>query len=833
MKKIVAITIFSLISLRSFSFTCFNTETQEMEDWIWRFYNQETEEWEGDPPRISNCWDTSKYYKVDEARWYPTCDDSYALSIDPYIHGVGSYLRYFCENDEADLSLINSIEGVSYPSRSINCDPFNAMPRVLASFWLLRKMGEFGEKTGSHHYNNWYHKVSNDIGIANGLTFKCDITDPSDWGVLQAIAVNPGGLFSLNVLDDPLELFHQFYFTKSMDEGVNFLAHEGHHEHSGHINCVEERRGHSNKSCDKGYEVFNPEESVYSTYTIGRWASIDLLSTTHISDDQTDNFLIERISNPIFNQDADNEEEPDVLYWQMLCRMKPLLNRNLSLNTFNNVSIDDFRINIPLPTYEYETLEELEDCIFPKWVCSPDTDCSEYLYDPQGENHLSCNPTLVPENEQVNQENYQMCISRLEEYRNRLRDDENTSQETTMSIHETEANERHRLSRQCIRPNQEHINNYCATRIDSARDAFDVDHQGYMAEFGHSSADLCVQMYCARPEIMYGIYGSYLNTPGFNYAEYFYDLFSESDQVNNIRNRVAPEAYSCIEYFCGEDIDCQLRYIRFEGNIELATSQPGSCVGDYLSCIERTGENFNLDDYPEYIIPREESSEDSRFQFTEEDRERMIASGLGGFTCMEAYSMCNVRESAQKGFILANLFREKAENERLISRALGIEKINPNDLIRHRVRLSGKQHFTNELLFEIEKLKKSPQNLESVKRFNYWFSMPENQSKFAHYMPEDYLAFTNYKRASYIAGPWINSFKPTDTSKLSSVAKLIDEYNRLGKLLSNYKGEDIQQILMDASKNLPKKEYLELFNKFKNAETLTGKINALNEMSKK
>ena len=86
-------------------------------------------------------------------------------------------------------------------------------------------------------------------------------------------------------------------------------------------------------------------------------------------------------------------------------------------------------------------------------------------------------------------------------------------------------------------------------------------------------------------------------------------------------------------------------------------------------------------------------------------------------------------------------------------------------------------------------------------------------------MPEDYLAFTNYKRASYIAGPWINSFKATDTSKLSSVAKLIDEYNRLGKLLSNYKGEDIQQILMDASKKLPKKEYLELFNKFKRRDS--------------
>ena len=823
MKKFILVIFLFTTSFKSFSNRCFNTETQE---------------WDDQPERISNCWDIPRHYKDEDRRWYPTCDDSYASRIDPDVHGVGSYLRYFCENDEADLSLINSIDGVSYPSRSMNCDPFKVMSRVLAPFWLLRKMGEFGSRTNTHHHGNWYRKVSNDIELANGFTIKCDITDPSDWGVLAVMAENPRGLFNLNVLDDPINIYHSFFFKHSIASGVYILAHEGHHEHSGHINCIKERRGNSDKSCDKGYEVFNPGESVYGSYTISHWVLRDLLSTTHISDDQSENFLIERISNPIYEQEADNEEEPDILYWQMLCRMKPLLNIELRMDTFNTVSNDDTRINTPLPTYEYETLEELEDSYYPKWVCSPDTDCSEYLFDPQGENHLSCNPTLVPENERLNQENYQMCLDRLDEYRNRLWADENISEETTMSIHETEANQRHRLSRQCIRPNQEHINNYCTSRIDAARDVFDVDPQGYMAEFSQSSADLCAQRFCAKAEVMSEIFG--LNSNGdFEFSgeflyNYYLGLGLDDEQYNTYFNDVSGEkGGSCLEYFCGDDVDCKLRYIRFEGNIELATSQPGSCVGDYLSCIERTGENFNLDDYPEYIIPVEESSDDSRFQFTTEDRQRIVASGLGGFTCMEAYSMCSVRESAQKGLILANLFREKAENERLISRALGLEKINPNDRISHRVRLSGKQHFTNELLFEIDRLKKSPQNLESVKRFNYWFSMPENQSKFAHYMPEDYLAFTNYKAASYIAGPWINSFKATDTSKLSSVAKLIDEYNKLGKLLSNYKGENIQQILLNASKNLPKKKYLELFNNFKNAPTLTGKVDALEEMKGK
>ena len=284
---------------------------------------------------------------------------------------------------------------------------------------------------------------------------------------------------------------------------------------------------------------------------------------------------------------------------------------------------------------------------------------------------------------------------------------------------------------------------------------------------------------------------------------------------------------SCLTYFCGDDVDCKLRYIRFEGNVELATSQPGSCVGDYLSCIESTGENFNLDEYPEYILSTEESGEDSQAQSSEESREREIVS----YACMEAYEMCNVRATAQKGLILANLYREKAENEILISKALGLEKINPNDLISHRVRPSGKQSFTNELLFEIEQLQKSPQNLESVKRFNYWFSMPENQSKFAHYMPEDYLAFNDKETAVYFA--WINSFKATDISKLSSVVKLIDEYNSLEKILSSYKGEDIQKILLNASKNLPKKEYLKLFNIFNSAPTLTDKIDTLKELKSK
>ena len=41
-------------------------------------------------------------------------------------------------------------------------------------------------------------------------------------------------------------------------------------------------------------------------------------------------------------------------------------------------------------------------------------------------------------------------------------------------------------------------------------------------------------------------------------------------------------------------------------------------------------------------------------------------------------------------------------------------------------------------------------------------------------------------------------------SKLSSVKSLIDDYNYLEEVLSKFKGEDIQQILMNASKKLSK-----------------------------
>ena len=51
-----------------------------------------------------------------------------------------------------------------------------------------------------------------------------------------------------------------------------------------------------------------------------------------------------------------------------------------------------------------------------------------------------------------------------------------------------------------------------------------------------------------------------------------------------------------------------LRYIRYEGDTNLANRDLNQCTENYLTCIENSGEEFNLEEYPEHIAPRERES---------------------------------------------------------------------------------------------------------------------------------------------------------------------------------------------------------------------------------
>ena len=147
-----------------------------------------------------------------------------------------------------------------------------------------------------------------------------------------------------------------------------------------------------------------------------------------------------------------------------------------------------------------------------------------------------------------------MCLDRLEDYRNRLRADENNSEETAMSIHQEEANERLRLTQQCIRPTQEDVNNYCDIQLNFARNVFELDRHGAMSEFSQSSADLCAQRFCAKPEVMADFFG--LNSDGeYIYSgEWLYNQYSglelNHEEYNSYINGVSGEkGGSCLDYF--------------------------------------------------------------------------------------------------------------------------------------------------------------------------------------------------------------------------------------------------------------------------------------------
>ena len=248
-----------------------------------------------------------------------------------------------------------------------------------------------------------------------------------------------------------------------------------------------------------------------------------------------------------------------------------------------------------------------------------------------------------------------------------------------------------------------------------------------------------------------------------------------------------------------------LRYIRYEGDTSLANRDLNQCTENYLTCIENSGEEFNLEEYPEHIAPREREN-------SNEDEVGFGGLNIGSlerlrwFACHEAYEMCKIREIGWKGKILGQLYRERRENFEIIRRAIGEEKINPYNHRAHVIRKSSKQYFTNELLYQINRLNQAPTSFEHVTYFNHWFSMPENISNFAHFMPGVFLTFYDADYAAYIAGHLIKKFSPVEMKALknfsSETEKLINQY----EAMKNYSGNEILNLMLKGiQKNYLKK----------------------------
>ena len=136
--------LFTLISFILFSWSahayrCFNTSTQR---------------WDNQNDRISSCWDISRHYDPAEDEWFPTCDNSFALKIDPFVHGVSTNRDYWCPGGRMNLNLVHAIDGENWRRVDNECDPFKVGPRVIAPLWLLDRMEKFESNINSNYQSD-------------------------------------------------------------------------------------------------------------------------------------------------------------------------------------------------------------------------------------------------------------------------------------------------------------------------------------------------------------------------------------------------------------------------------------------------------------------------------------------------------------------------------------------------------------------------------------------------------------------------------------------------------------------------------------------------------
>ena len=552
------ILILCVFSIDAYSFQCFNLESE-----IWAPVTTQTK---------NHCWDIPKrYYDASTdtsfipSGWYPTCDNTYANYLDPMFHGLEYYKDYWCPGGLLDLSIISGVNRFLVEGEN-NCDLFSPKGRVISSFWLLEALDRSNAR-GGDYFANWTSKIFSEINQNNGIIFTgCDLNN------FNVIASNPGTIVVLNTL---------FLYSVPISKASATLVHEGQHDYTSHIRCS---RGLGNRmACDRGIYQFNPGDSTYGSFTMDYIVFDELLGASSFETD---------------NQDIPTLENFDVLHQdgstRSFCRNKPLLNLNQKYYVFSQLNFDwQEQINTPMDPYRYTTLWEMDFDYFPSWLCSPITNCEEYIFAEGNEGRLSCNETLNSDNVAINQHNLDVCNRGIDAYTSALNEPGSFNQEAANAIHQNEINRREREGEQCLPITQEHLNQYCDSRINEATTAFNIDPFGYLEQYGQSNLDVCVQRYCEQP----GIVNDLWNGLSGNEVYSTINRLSNGNINSYLRENYSASLNSCLEYFCGDDEKCKTRYIRYEGNLNIVNGDHSYCVEEYLTCIERSGAPFALEGY--------------------------------------------------------------------------------------------------------------------------------------------------------------------------------------------------------------------------------------------
>ena len=139
-----------------------------------------------------------------------------------------------------------------------------------------------------------------------------------------------------------------------------------------------------------------------------------------------------------------------------------------------------------------------------------------------------------------------------------------------------------------------------------------LDQYGYLAQYGQSDADFVLEdiVKVIKQKMVFGksprgrFTGEYLYQWWMEHGQYMYGIQNEDDWLRMIIT-FADEGEELLRLFLWEDLKCMLRYIRYEGDTSLANRDLNQCTENYLTCIENSGEEFNLEEYPEHIAPRE------------------------------------------------------------------------------------------------------------------------------------------------------------------------------------------------------------------------------------
>lgn len=743
--------------------------------------------------------------------FFPTCTESFANNIDPAVHGILAYRDQWCPNGQFDSSLLRGVDVDGYTilsgwlanyhlhssehtlTRLDDCDLFHTRNRLASAAYILKVLSR-NSNINSTFYKNWNSYTKRTVRESGGLYKTC--RERGHGAVHQKTRI---------VLPEV------YFWGMSLEYATMVLAHEGQHEYETHVFCD---RADDLWGCDEGYEVYNPGPGFDDTnaYTISFW----------IYDDMLKSFMMDDNSNIKIVQDGNQ------------CRYQYLLTAPLRNNTFSYRASDYEMFNIPVPAFRYESLADMNADINPPWNCTLNQICSpsDFTYTPGIRENLSCNETLNPDNAVINAFNASLCEENhplIEGYRNLISE---AQPEEVDGLRQQYTNHVFNSRRACEPITQENLDNYCDQRIGEVDNVYELDEYGYMTEYSNTGADYCAKKYCQQPEFL----------------EIFHLLKTDPDYSERVLNReysshssyyaiFDPKNSLCLQYFCGEDLDCLRRYVIYGGNPEIARGELNTCEGEYISCLDDNGMVYESDEYPNYLYPRENNEENNEFDENTFMSHHPDIREITSLSCQRAYNICLVRDSAQKGKILGHLYKEINKAYRYVGVANGTAKINPSDFITSRIRPSTKQKFTNELVYRLNQLEKGPTNFKVVKKFNSWFSQRENLSYFGHFNPQAFLAFFDLQDAALINGPWMNKRKALDLFELaksdSELSSLLSEYTSMEKINNRYTGVYIQSVILNAAKTMPEKQYRYLLQNMLDAKNSDELIRAINAFSGK